>query len=202
MCDEIQGFFFSKGLPDNEMALLLREGRRLPDHLLHLAKRKRTLLLVDDEKNILSALKRVLRHENCVILTASSAQAGLALLAQQEVDVIVSDQRMPEMSGVEFFRIVKEKFPDAVRIVLSGYTELQSVIGAINEGAIYQFLMKPWEDAQLRWHIEEAFKHKELVDENRRLHLEIQTNSQNLAKANRQLKDKLALSVGSSHYKL
>lgn len=132
-----------------------------------------TLLLVDDEANILSALKRLLRRDGYTLLTADSGEAGLALLRERPVDVILSDQRMPGMSGVEFLRKARELCPDTVRMVLSGYTELQSITDAINEGAIFKFLTKPWDDEQLRANIAEAFRLKTLADENRRLALEL-----------------------------
>lgn len=169
LCDEIQGFLFSKGIPKNEVEMLLREKRRLPDRLLHFAQHDRTLLLVDDDENILATLKRALRSEKCTILTANSAKAGLELLALYQIDVIISDQQMPEMTGIEFLHIVKQKCPETIRIVLSGYADLQSIIDGINEGIIYQFMMKPWNDTSLRCYIEDAFKQKELIDENRRL---------------------------------
>jgi CheY-like chemotaxis protein len=105
--------------------------------------------------------------------------------------VIVSDQRMPGMTGVEFLRVAKGTHPNTVRIVLSGYTELQSVTDAVNEGAIYKFLTKPWDDQLLREHIAEAFKHKEMADENQRLDLEVRTANQELALANRQMEEML-----------
>jgi len=126
-------------------------------------------LLVDDEPNVVAALKRLLRLDGYQILTASNGSEGLAVLANRPVDIILSDQRMPGMTGVEFLRQAKRLYPDTIRIVLSGYTELQSVTDAINEGAVYRFLTKPWVDAQLRSFIEEAFRHKELADENRQL---------------------------------
>lgn len=143
-----------------------------------------TLLLVDDEENILSALKRLLRRDGYSLLTACSGEAGLEILKSQPVDVILSDQRMPGMSGVEFLRQARTLRPETVRMVLSGYTELQSVTSAINEGAIYKFLTKPWDDEQLRGNIAEAFQHKNLADENRRLSLELQRANQELAAAN------------------
>lgn len=152
---------------------------------------RRTLLLVDDEPNIVASLKRLLRRDNYEILTANGGQEGLDQLAQHAVDVIVSDQRMPGMTGVEFLRKAKETYPDTVRIVLSGFTELQSVTDAVNEGAVYKFLTKPWDDTQLRGHVEEAFRRKELADENRRLNEEIKTANQQLASANRRLEDLL-----------
>jgi len=127
---------------------------------------ERTILLVDDEANILSALTRLLRPAGYNILRAESGKEGLELLAQHEVGVIVSDQRMPEMTGVEFLRKAHELYPDTIRIVLSGYTELNSVTDAINHGAIYKFLTKPWEDDLLRANIEEAFQRHEMKQEN------------------------------------
>jgi EAL domain-containing protein (putative c-di-GMP-specific phosphodiesterase class I)/CheY-like chemotaxis protein len=191
MCDEIQGYFYSPPVTPKEIEALLVEGRRLPDHLLRIQKKPRTLLLVDDEANILAALKRLLRRDEYNILIANSGQEGLDLLAQHEVDVIVSDQRMPGMTGVEFLRTAKGIYPGTVRIVLSGYTELQSVTDAVNEGAIYKFLTKPWDDQLLREHIAEAFKHKEMADENQRLDLEVRTANQELALANRQMEEML-----------
>jgi CheY-like chemotaxis protein len=152
----------------------------------------RTLLLVDDEENIIAALRRLLRRDGYQILTASSGPEGLALLSSHQVDVIVSDQRMPGMTGVEFLRQAKATHPDSVRIVLSGYTELQSITDAINEGAIYKFLTKPWEDEQLRANIEEAFRYKELSDENQFLGKQLADANVELARSNEQLRDLLS----------
>lgn len=129
----------------------------------------RTLLMVDDEPNILSALQRALRRDGYRILACDDPLKGLDILANESVDVILSDQRMPGMSGVEFLRRAKATHPDTMRIVLSGYTDLQFITDAINEGAIYKFLTKPWDDEQLREQIREAFHSKEIADENRRL---------------------------------
>jgi FixJ family two-component response regulator len=135
---------------------------------------ERTILLVDDEANILSALTRLLRPLGYNILRAGGGKEGLEVLAQHEVGVIVSDQRMPEMTGVEFLRKAHELYPDTVRIVLSGYTDLNSVTDAINHGAIYKFLTKPWEDDLLRANIEEAFQRYEMKRENYRLNHELE----------------------------
>jgi diguanylate cyclase (GGDEF)-like protein len=186
-CDYIQGYFFSPPLVASAAESLLREGRQLPQPLLRSQSHARTLLLVDDESNILTSLKRLLRRDGYTILTADSGLAGLELLAHNTVDVIISDQRMPGMTGVEFLRRAKEIHPETIRMVLSGYTELQSVTDAINEGAIYKFLTKPWDDIQLRSNIEEAFRRKEMADENRRLSREVQTANDDLAKANERL---------------
>lgn len=140
----------------------------------------RTLLLIDDEENILRALTRVFRRDGYTVLTAAGGAAGLELLAQHEVGVVISDQRMPEMTGVEFLGRVKERHPDTLRIVLSGYTELKSVADAINHGAVYKFLTKPWDDELLRKHVDDAFAHYELRGENRRLSAELQKHNNEL----------------------
>ena len=192
VCDEIQGYFFSRPIPAPQMQALLHEDRRLPAHLVREQTRVRTLLLVDDEPNVLAALKRLLRPDGYRILSASSGQEGLDMLASHPVDIIVSDQRMPGMTGVQFLRQAKISHPQTIRIVLSGHTELQSVTDAINEGAVYRFLTKPWDDAQLRDFIEQAFRQKELADENELLNMKISSTNLDLAASNRQLQEVLA----------
>ena len=134
---------------------------------------QRTLLLVDDEENILASLTRLFRQAGYRLLKANGGRAGLEVLAQHEVGVIVSDQRMPEMTGVEFLSQVKDRYPDTVRIMMSGYTDLQYVADAINKGEVYKFLTKPWDDELLRANVEEAFRHYELRRENERLTREL-----------------------------
>ncbi|UGQ49128.1 response regulator [Massilia endophytica] len=148
----------------------------------------KTLLLVDDEPNILSALTRVLRLDGYRILTATGGAAALALLENETVDVIVSDQRMPGMLGVDFLRQAKALYPSTIRIMLSGYTELQSVTAAVNEGAIYRFLTKPWDDEQLRANIADGFRMKAVGDENVRLYRELSEANAKLAAANAQMR--------------
>ncbi|BCK87881.1 regulator of RpoS [Sideroxyarcus emersonii] len=151
----------------------------------------RTLLLVDDEENITSALVRLLRGDGYRILRANSGEAGLQLLAQNEVGVIISDQRMPGMTGVEFLSKVRDLYPDTVRIVLSGYTELNSVTDAINRGAIYKFFTKPWEDDLLRANVQEAFQRYEMKMENVRLTNELQQANEALLRINRELEQRV-----------
>ena len=145
------------------------------------------LLLVDDEPNILAALRRLLRQDGYQIVTETDARAALARLESEDFDVIVSDQRMPEMTGVEFLRRAKAVRPHSMRIVLSGYTDLDSVTAAINEGAIYKFLTKPWDDAQLRDHIATAMRHKYLEDDNRRMSDELRAVNARQMELNAQL---------------
>jgi EAL domain-containing protein (putative c-di-GMP-specific phosphodiesterase class I)/CheY-like chemotaxis protein len=167
-CDAMQGFLFSRALPPDEFEQLLAGNKRLPIADMP-TDSGQTLLLVDDEPNILNSLSRLLRREGYTILTATSPLDAFELLAQQPVHVILSDQRMPEMSGTEFFSRVRQLYPDTIRIVLTGYTDLDSVTGAINRGAIYKFLTKPWDDDLLREQIREAFRLVKETRHNRRL---------------------------------
>ena len=157
-CDEMQGYFFSRPVPADQIGELLRQGVAMclgaePNET------QLTLLLVDDEPSMLSALKRLLRREGYHILCAESAAQGLEMLATHLVQVIISDQRMPEMTGTEFLSKVKDLYPDTVRLVLSGYSELTSLTDAINKGAIYRYLAKPWDDEKLKHEVALAFRH-------------------------------------------
>lgn len=186
-CDAVQGHAVARPMEAADFEAYVRGAPRLPERYLTRRQRARTVLLVDDEENILSALKRLLRRDGYHIVTATSAEQGLQRLAETEVDVIVSDQRMPGMNGVEFLRRAKELVPDTVRMVLSGYTELQSIIDAVNEGAIYRFLTKPWDDQHLRAHVAEAMRQKEMADENRRLAQQVASANADLAVLNQRL---------------
>jgi len=196
MCDAVQGDFVSPPVPFDAMTALLQTGPGIAPRLLRFNRTQPTLLLVDDEPSIVSSLRRLLRGDGYRILTANSGSDGLKLLEEHTVDVIVSDQRMPEMTGVEFLREVRRLYPDTVRIVLSGYTELQTVTDAVNGGAIYKFLTKPWDDEQLRSHIQEAVAYGAMANENRLLSMEVRTANQKLAAVNRQLESVLARQQG------
>ena len=191
-CDQMQGHWFSAALPAAAVESLLRDGRQIDPKLFGRRSRQRTLLLVDDEENVVAALRRLLRGEGWRVLSATSAEEALQLMARNEVDVILSDQRMPGMTGVELLRRAKQLYPQTIRLVLSGYTELQSITDAINEGAIYKFLAKPWDDAELRAHLREAFTLKEMTDQNRRLDQEVQTANRDLAEVNQRLQTLLS----------
>lgn len=117
-----------------------------------------TLLLLDDEPNILNALQRVLYSEGYRIFATSKAVEALDILATHRVDVIISDQRMPEMTGVEFLSKVKTLYPSIVRVVLSGYSDIGSITEAINKGAIYKYFSKPWDDEELREELRQIFR--------------------------------------------
>lgn len=157
-CDEIQGYFLSRPLPAEEFAALLRQGRFLTAGPSRETGELRTLLIVDDEPNILSTLQRVLVDEGYRILTANDAYQGLELLAKESIQVVLSDQRMPRMSGTEFLGRVKVLHPATIRIILSGHADLETVTRAINEGAVYKFLDKPFDVELLRGHIRDSFR--------------------------------------------
>lgn len=160
-CDEIQGYFFSKPVPAQEFAELVRQGKKMS--IPEVPRQIRTLLVVDDELPVLSALQRLLAEEGYRVLVAASAREGLELLAKNAVQVILSDQRMPGMSGTEFLSRVKVLYPDIVRMILSGYADMEIVVQAVNEGAIYKFFSKPWRTEQLRIQIRDAFLYYEGV---------------------------------------
>lgn len=118
---------------------------------------KNTLLLIDDEEMLLRSLQRVLEDDGYEILTATSAQDALKILSNTVVQVIISDQRMPNMTGSELFAQVKKEYPETIRIILSGYADFDAVKSAINDGDIYKFLNKPWDNNFLRKMVKEAF---------------------------------------------
>lgn len=123
------------------------------------------LLLVDDEPNILNSLRRLLRAEGYAIRTADGGMQALELLAQEPADVIISDMRMPMMSGAEFLKQAREHWPDSVRILLTGFADMASTVSAVNEGGIHAYLNKPWDDAHLLHVVRGAVERKRLVDE-------------------------------------
>ncbi|MDY0975347.1 EAL domain-containing protein [Massilia sp. CFBP9012] len=158
-CDQIQGFYFSRALPADQLAEMVVSNRAKPDEKQTADDKVQTLLIVDDDPNVLSALHRLFRRDGYRVLTASSPAEGFELLALYRVHVILCDQRMPVMSGTEFLSKVKEMYPETIRIILSGYTGVDSVLDSINRGAIYRFYTKPWDDQQLRDNVRLAFRH-------------------------------------------
>jgi DNA-binding NtrC family response regulator len=130
---------------------------------------QQTVLFVDDEVNILKALQRLLRADDMKVLTASRASEALDILEKRPAQVVVTDQRMPEMCGVDFLASVRERFPDVVRMMLTGYTEINVAVDAINRGEIYRLITKPWNDDELRATLRQAFNHASLKAEIKRL---------------------------------
>src|SRR5690606_11173906 len=115
-----------------------------------------TVLLVDDEENILSSVRRVLRNERYRLIAATSGAMALELLEQHEIDLIVSDARMPGIDGATLLAQVQQRWPECLRILLTGYADITTTIKAINQGQIYRYISKPWDDDELRLIIRQA----------------------------------------------
>jgi len=128
-----------------------------------------TILCVDDEPYILDALKRLFFDSRILVLVANSAKEALGMLAEHEVKVIITDERMPGMSGAALLALVRMHYPDTIRIMLTGHASLDAAITAINRGEIYRFFVKPWNDNELLFAVQTALEKYNLEAENRRL---------------------------------
>ena len=134
-----------------------------------MTKDENAVLCVDDESSILTALTRLLRKEPYRVFTAPGGAEGLEILDRHDVQVVISDQRMPQMTGTQFLQKVKARKPDTIRVVLSGYAEADAIVAAINQGEVYRFVAKPWQDEPLKSTIRQCFDQYELLQENFRL---------------------------------
>jgi two-component system response regulator HupR/HoxA len=139
-----------------------------------------SVLIVDDEARSLETLRRTL-EDHFTVFTAASADDALALMEGECVQIVVSDQRMPGTSGVEFLRGVRTRWPDTVRLILSGYTDAQDIIAGINDAGIWQYLLKPWHPDQLLLTLQSAGELWRLQQENQRLTLELRASPENLS---------------------
>lgn len=127
--------------------------------------KKHTVLIVDDEEMILKSITRVLRNANYQILTAQSGGEGLAVLKEYAVDLVISDQKMPGMNGLDFLKRVKSDYPQILTIMLTGQAELEIAMDAINEAGVYKFILKPWNDDDLKVTVRRALEALELICE-------------------------------------
>lgn len=145
------------------------------------------ILCVDDERNVLRALERIFLDDDYEIVLAGSGDEGLQIMEESEpFQVVISDYRMPVMNGVEFLKVVYERCPETVRIVLSGYADAGAIVAAINEGHIYKFIPKPWNDEELRITIQNCLERYYLQKKNREL-------LEQLAYTNQVLEEKVQL---------
>ena len=138
----------------------------------HLTPPKYRLLLVDDELGIVKALTRVFRQENYEVITAGSGKEALEKLAQGPVHLVISDFMMPGMNGAQFLHEVKLRSPETIRIMLTGHANTDAVMGAINDGAVYKFILKPWNDDDLRVTVALALEQFDLIARNKVLKTE------------------------------
>jgi diguanylate cyclase (GGDEF)-like protein/PAS domain S-box-containing protein len=157
-CDEMQGYYFSRPVAEDEFEMMLRDGKFLSAPEDETLLTQQTLLIVDDDAFMLDVLSDFLAQDGYRILTAQTAAEGFDLLARHKVQVILCDQCMPLMSGTEFMERVKNLCPDTFRIMLSAYADLTPIMAAINHGAIDRFYTKPWKGAVLRENIREGFR--------------------------------------------
>lgn len=151
------------------------------------------ILCVDDEPNVLRSLQRIFLDEDYEILTAASGEEGLEILdREQDIQLVISDYRMPGLNGVDFLRQVCEKCPETLRIVLSGYADTAAVVGAINDGQIYKFIPKPWNDEELKRTIGDALEKYVLRKKNARLMEELSASNDELTLINENLEAMVA----------
>lgn len=150
------------------------------------------LLFVDDEPGILSALRRLFRPHGYQIFIAEGGAAGLEILEKEHVDLVVSDMRMPEMDGATFLKEVRSRWPAVTRILLTGYADITSTVAAINQGEIYRYISKPWDDNEIVTIVREAIEHQRLKYENERLTQLAQAQNEQLKELNAGLEQKVA----------
>ncbi|HDQ04823.1 MAG TPA: response regulator [Deltaproteobacteria bacterium] len=156
-------------------------------------KKRHSILIVDDEESILNAFRRILAEEDYDVHTASNGMEALDKLrsAEKPFSLIISDQRMPVMNGVQFFAAAKEISPDAVRILLTGYADTDAIIDAINKGGIHLYFNKPWREEELLTHIRQSLYKSELLMENKRLIEMIKSQNEELLDLNKTLEEKV-----------
>ena len=167
--------------------------------------KRHAILLVDAEAGIIASLKRVLSEIDAEILSALSGEEGLKLLSEQDVDLIISDQRMPNMTGTEFLAQSRESQPDAVRILLTGYADIDAVVGAINEGAIAYYFNKPWDNDLLLSRVEESLELSDMRSQNRHLLKLTQEQNDELKDMNSSLEERVeeqTCEIRQSHQEL
>jgi len=128
-----------------------------------------TILAVDDQQPLLDLLREALQRESYQVFCAASAEEALTILSRQQIDLIISDEKMPGMSGTELLTIVRKKYPEIIRIILTGHANLNSALRAINEGEVYRFFTKPCNLVELTVAIRQALQQKDLLKENQRL---------------------------------
>lgn len=131
-------------------------------------KQEISVLYIDDEENNLNAFKANFRRD-FKIYTAISAELGLELLRRKTIHIILTDQRMPKMTGVEFLESIIKEFPDPIRILITGYTDVDGIIDAINKGQVYKYITKPWNSQELKVNLENAYEVYALREENKQL---------------------------------
>ena len=150
-----------------------------------------SILCVDDEPNILSSLRRLFRPKGYQVFVADSGRAGLEILEKEHIDLVISDMRMPEMDGAQFLQQVRVRWPESLRILLTGYSEVGSIIEAINQGEIYRYITKPWDENDMLLLVRHALERQTLEREKRQLELLTQSQNNELKALNASLEEKV-----------
>jgi response regulator RpfG family c-di-GMP phosphodiesterase len=158
-----------------------------------------TILCVDDEVNILASLRRLLKRRGYEVLTAESGQAGLEMLHSTPVHLVISDMRMPEMDGAEFLQQVRQRWPDTVRLLLTGFADIPSIVSAINNGEIYRYITKPWDETELLLTVRRALERIALEADKRRLELQVRQQNEALQLLNAELESKVQARTEELH---
>ena len=151
-----------------------------------------TLLLVDDEVNVLKSLMRLLHAHHYRLLMAASGTEALALMAREPVDLVISDMRMPHMDGAELLAKIRQQWPDTMRLLLTGHADMTQTVAAINQGEIYRYIAKPWHDDELLLIVAQALEQQKLKRENARLQQLTAEQNAALREANTTLEQKVA----------
>lgn len=150
-----------------------------------------TLLLVDDEQNILNSLRRVLRNEPYTLLMATNGEQALDLMETQHIDLVVSDARMPGMDGAALLASIQKRWPGCLRILLTGYADISTTVRAINEGQIYRYVSKPWDDDELRLILRQALAFQFAEQERQRLERLTLSQNKQLQELNADLENRV-----------
>src|SRR2546427_9260698 len=130
--------------------------------------RQASILVVDDEADVVESIRELLRLDYRVLVATRTSEA-MAILQERPVDVVMTDQRMPEMTGVELLHHVRETQPDTVRLLFTGYADVRAVIDAINQGSVYRYITKPWDATELQAVIRDAVERHDLLLDRTRL---------------------------------
>lgn len=150
-----------------------------------------TVLVVDDEKGVLNSLQRLFRKEGFQVLTAASGREALEVLSQFPVQLVISDQVMPDLQGIELLKEVKRSWPETIRVMLSAQGEIDTALAAINQGEVYRFVLKPWKNKELIAVVKDGLHQNQLISENKRLLRLTEEQNEKLKELNRYLETKV-----------
>ncbi len=150
------------------------------------------VLIVDDEESILRSVQRLLRNQPYEVVTAGGAKEAIAIFEREPIHLVMADHRMPGGTGVELLREIRDRWPETIRIILSGYTEVKAIIGAVNDGEVYKYFTKPWNDEEIKLNLRRALEQYDLQAENRRLTEEIVVQNERLRQLNALLDQRAA----------